>query len=87
MPVGVRQVDELEGYAYLPGHHLGHLAVLLPLAFPVQGAGDIVPVLHEEGEHVVSGPGQQQGGHRGVHSAGEAHGYFLAPEIIFQFHS
>ena len=87
MPVCIRQVDELEGYAYLAGHHLCHLAVLLPLAFPVQGPGDIVPVLHEQREHIVPGLPEQQRRHRRIHSAGKPYGNSLTPKILFYFHS
>ena len=68
-PVLLAEVHEVEGYAYLPRHELGHVPVFLPLAVAVERAFGVVPVLHEHGKHVVALPLEQECGHAGVDAA------------------
>ena len=69
------KVHEIERNTYLPGYHLGHETVLLPLAVPVQGRIRIVPVLHEHRKHVIPLLLEQQGGDTGVDSSGKTYAY------------
>ena len=69
------QVHVIEGNAYLAGHHLGHKAVFLPFAVPVQGNVGVVPVLHEHRKDVVALLFEQISCHRRVHAAGQTDAY------------
>ena len=76
LSVLVAEVNEIEGYAYFSRHHLRDEAVFLPFAVSVKGACGVVPVLHEQGEYIVSGPLQKQGCDAGIDSSGESNADF-----------
>ncbi len=66
------QIDIIERYAYLSCDHLRHKAVLLPFTFSMKSRGGVMPVLHEQGKHIVAGTLEKQGRHARIHTAGKA---------------
>ena len=59
-PIDLTQIHKIERNPDFSRHHLRNKAVLLPLAFAVQGRRGIVPVLHEQPEDVISLSFQQK---------------------------
>ena len=84
LPVFLREIDEIEGNADFPGHHLGHEAVFLPLAVAVEGRVGFMPVLHEHGEDVVALLFEEQRRDARVHPAGQPD-TDLFPLPVFHF--
>ena len=48
------QVYKIEWDTDLTGNHFGNKAVLFPLAVSMKSCGSIVPVLHEQSEHIIA---------------------------------